>query len=157
AVVIGIDGYETSALRGCVSDAKMVVEYLTSNLHVPGNHIQLLLRISKPTCANIIKAILGLSTNTDIQHGDNILIYFAGHGTTYECADYPQYEKETAAALGTIEALCPIDRRFKPTATGIPDISDREINTILAEIAKKKGNHTTFILDCCHSFSITRG
>ncbi|PBK65533.1 hypothetical protein ARMSODRAFT_872231, partial [Armillaria solidipes] len=143
-----------------VSDAKMVVEYLTSDLHVPGNHIQLLLSTSIEECNRVssccdFAAILGLSTNTDIQHGENILIYFAGHGTTYECADY--YQKETAAALGTIEALCPMDRGPKPTATGIPDISDREINTILAEIAKKKGNHTTFILDCCHSFSITRG
>lgn len=155
----------------------MVAKYLIDDLHVPENHIQLLLSTDSkectmsvnkpPTRANIVNALLGLSTNTDIEHGDNILIYFAGYGTTYKCADY--YQKETAAALGTIEALCPIDRGPKPTATGstnakssetsdpqVPDISDREINIILAEIAKKKGNHITFILDCCHSFSTTR-
>ncbi|SJL14198.1 uncharacterized protein ARMOST_17653 [Armillaria ostoyae] len=206
AVVIGIDGYKTSPLRGCISDAEMVAEYLKTDLHIPENHIQLLLstdskeftesvnkpvssccdfaveltdeRISKPIRANIIEAILGLSTNTGIQHGENILIYFAGHGTTYECANYLQYKNgaKPAAALGTIEALCPIDRGPKPTTTGstnppdtndanssvtsdpqVPDISDWEINTILAEIARTKGNHITFILDCCHSFSITRG
>ncbi len=181
----------------------MVAKYLIDDLRVPENHIQLLLstdsrectvpgnnsvspccdfadeltdeRISKPTRANIVKAILGLSTNPDIQHGDNIIIYFAGHGTTYECAEYSQYEVGTADALGNIEALCPIDRSPKPTASTnapdnnvddakssvtsdpeVPDICDREINTILADIAKKKGNHITFIVDCCHSASITR-
>ncbi|KAK0493114.1 hypothetical protein EDD18DRAFT_1010255, partial [Armillaria luteobubalina] len=97
---------------------------------------------SKPTHANIVNAILGLSTNSDIQHGDNIIIYFAGHGTRYK-------------------SLCPMDRA-SPKSTNsanvsehpVPDISNREINTILTEIACKKGDHIT--LDCCHSASATR-
>ncbi|PBK84351.1 hypothetical protein ARMGADRAFT_859809, partial [Armillaria gallica] len=150
AVVIGINGYTTSPLRGCVSDVETVAKYLTDDLHIPGNHIQLLLGTDSkectPTRANIVNAILGLSTNPGIQHGDNIIIYFAGHGTSYECKQY--FDKDGAAAmLGTIEAFDP----------HVPDISDQEINTILAEIAKKKGNHITFILDCCYSASITRG
>ncbi len=180
----------------------MVVKYLTDDLHVPENHIQLLLStdikectvpgnkpvspccdfaveltdegISKPTRANIIETILSLSTNTDIQHGGNILIYFAGHGTTYKCAQYFGYKYGAAAMLGNVEALCPIDRSPKHTASTktpdtngakssitsdpqVPDISDREINTILAEISRNKGDHITFILDCCYSAGITRG
>ncbi|KAK0485610.1 peptidase C14, caspase domain-containing protein [Armillaria luteobubalina] len=186
AVVIGIDDYKASPLHGCVADAKMVFEYLRNCLCVPESHIQLLLSApsadiqesgnKQPTCANIVNAILGLSTNPDIRRGDNIIIYFAGHGTRYECADYSQYGDGTPAALGTIEALCPMDRGAKstdsPKALGtyvddsnssvisdrpVPDISDREINTIFAEIARSKGNHITFILDCCHSANITRG
>ncbi|KAK0215293.1 peptidase C14, caspase domain-containing protein [Armillaria nabsnona] len=186
AVVIGINGYKTSPLRGCVSDAEMVTRYLINDLHVPENHIQLLLSTdtkeytvpgnNQPTRANIVKAILGLSTNTEIQRGDNIIIYFAGHGTAYKCAEYPQYENDgIAAALGNVDALCPIDRGPEPTTSAktpdtnvddvnssitsdpqVPDICDREINTILTEIARTKGDHITFIVDCCHSSSIGR-
>ncbi|KAK0214694.1 hypothetical protein EDD85DRAFT_782746, partial [Armillaria nabsnona] len=179
AVIVGIDVYVTSPLRGCVSDAEMMTKYLINDLCVPENHIQHLLSTDikecTPTRANIVNTILGISTNPDIQHGDNIIIYFAGYGATYKCADYSQWEVGTAAALGYIEALCPIDRCLKPTAhtkasdnnvddakslatvdPEVPDISDQEINTILTEIARKKGNHITFILDCCHSANITR-
>ncbi|KAK0470864.1 hypothetical protein IW261DRAFT_1321334, partial [Armillaria novae-zelandiae] len=171
AVIIGIDDYKTSPLRGCVSDAEMVVKYLSEDLRVPGDHIQLLLieltdeGISKPTRAKIVNALLRLSTNPDIQHGDNMVVYFAGHGTKYDCDGYSQYKGP--AALGTIEALCPIDRGSQDTtstkasdakddessvtgdAHAVPDISDREINTILTEIARNKGNRITFIVDCC--------
>ncbi len=180
----------------------MVDKFLKADLKVPENNIQLLLgpdskectvpgnkspvspcydfaikltdkRISKPTRDNIVDAILGLSTNPNIQHGDNIIIYFAGHGTTYNCADF--FDKDMPAAkLGKIDALCPIDRGLQRTPSTetadtnddkssvtsdpqVPDISDREFNTILAEIARKKGNHITFILDCCHSAGATRG
>ncbi|KAK0485613.1 caspase domain-containing protein [Armillaria luteobubalina] len=190
AVVTGVDEYKASPLRGCVADAKMVFEYLRNYLCVPESHIQLLLsapsadikestesRNKQPTRTNIVNAILGLSINLKIQHGDNIIIYFAGHGTRYECVDYSLYGDGTPATLGTIEALCPMDRA-SPRSTDsanapgtdvnnanssvtsdrpLPDISDREINTILAEIARNKGDHITFILDCCHSASITRG
>ncbi len=177
----------------------MVVNFLTDHLLVPKDNIQLLLgtestysmpdnkslvspcydfaikltdkRISKPTRNNIVNAILGLSTDPKIERDDNIIIYFAGHGTTYNCADI---FKDTAGQLGTIDALCPIDRGLQRTPSTetahtngdkssktsdppVPDISDREINTILGEIARTKGNHITFILDCCHSAGITRG
>ncbi|KAK0226661.1 caspase domain-containing protein [Armillaria fumosa] len=185
AVIIGIDDYKMSPLRACVSDAEMVVKYLSDDLRVPGNHIQLLLSADikgctvsenkPPTRANIVNAILGLSTNPGIQRGDNIIIYFAGHGTTYKCDDYYGDRDGTAAMLGNIEALCPMDRGPQHSTVtktadtnddessvtsdphAVPDISDREINTILTEIARNKGNHITFIVDCCHSAGITRG
>ncbi len=43
------------------------------------------------------------------------------------------------------------------TDDSIPDISDREINTILTEISRTKGSHITFNLDCCYSTGNTRG
>ncbi len=39
----------------------------------------------------------------------------------------------------------------------IPDISDKEFNSILSQISCSKGHHITVILDCCHAGSITRG
>ncbi|KAK0471527.1 hypothetical protein IW261DRAFT_834076 [Armillaria novae-zelandiae] len=170
AVIIGIDDYKTSPLRGCVSDAMMVFKHLSEDLHVHGDHIQLLLskdieehkapENQPPTRANIVNAILHLSTNPDIQHGDNIIIYFAGHGTTYKCDDYAPYQETPAAKLGNVDALCPLDRSspdttctktlhtkdaesLGPSDPHIPDISDREINVILTEIARNKGDHIT--------------
>ncbi|KAK0215286.1 hypothetical protein EDD85DRAFT_996500 [Armillaria nabsnona] len=186
AVVIGTDGYKTSPLRGCVSDAEIVVNTNIEKCTVPGNNsvnpcCDLAVdstdeEISNPTCANIIETFLGLSTNTDIQRGSEIFsIYFAGHGPTYKRVQYFVSKDVTAAMLGNVDTLWrPIDRGPQHTAstttpdtndaknsvtssnTQVPDISDREINTILSEIARNKGNHITFIVDCCHSASIGR-
>ncbi|PBK84499.1 hypothetical protein ARMGADRAFT_1037003 [Armillaria gallica] len=67
------------------------------------------------------------------------------------------FEADDISAVGSIEALCPMDRRTaSATDLCIPDISDQELNTILAEISHEKGNHITLILDCCHSSGASR-
>ncbi len=38
----------------------------------------------------------------------------------------------------------------------MPDISDRELNTILTLISLSKGHRITVILDCCHSGGVSR-
>ncbi|KAK0486719.1 caspase domain-containing protein [Armillaria luteobubalina] len=159
AVLIGIDDYPTSPLRGCVSDAKDIAEYLLEDLGMAEDRVQRLLSGDNaciaPTRENIINALLGLSTNPWIQAGDSIVIYFSGHGSTYQCADYLPYNG-SYAGVGTIEALCPVDRGGYTSDGDVPDISDREINGILSEISRTKGHHITVILDCCHSSSLTR-
>ncbi|KAK0434171.1 peptidase C14, caspase domain-containing protein [Desarmillaria tabescens] len=179
-IVIGIDAYPTKedVLRGCVSDATKIFGFLTQNLGIPTDHISLLLgttaslssfnrasgmaRIARATRANIIEALLGHSTNSQIQKGDNVIIYFSGHGAVYRCKDHPGYGPDSPSSTGTIEALCPMDRRARARgfrlgrSKPIPDISDRELSTILTEISRTKGHHITVILDCCHS-GLTRG
>ncbi|PBK65058.1 hypothetical protein ARMSODRAFT_443062 [Armillaria solidipes] len=153
AVLIGIDAYECNPLRGCVRDALMMERYLTEDLCVPKHRIQRLLGSKEhassdnyhlPTRVNIIQTLVGLITNSEIQNGDNIIIYFSGHGSGYSTAGY------CANAGDSIEALCPIDRT-ESNGSHIPDISDREINTILQCISREKGRHITFILDCSHA------
>ncbi|KAK0488473.1 peptidase C14, caspase domain-containing protein [Armillaria novae-zelandiae] len=169
AVLIGIDAYPKDPLRGCVSDAINFFRFLTKRMSVPPNHIDLLLgtrnatphplpgvKCTSATRTNIVDTLLSLSTNSQIQYGDNILIYFAGHGAVYRCRDYTEYD--FPADQGTIEALCPVDRN--PIASDkdkrIPDICDRELSTILSEICRTRGHHITVILDCCHSAGATR-
>ncbi|PBK82758.1 hypothetical protein ARMGADRAFT_891942, partial [Armillaria gallica] len=97
-----------------------------------------------------------LSTNPKIQCNDNIIIYFTGHGSSYKCSDY--YIEGGPSVEGYIEALCPMDRTSSSgTDDSIPDISDREINTILTEISRTKGPHITFVPNCCYSVGNTRG
>ena len=133
--------------------------YLTEDLGVPTNHIQLLLGSEEhlspedpiyPSRAHIVGALLSLITNSEIMHDDNIIIYYSGHGSYYpyltEDDDEPEY----------IKTLCPIDCDT-PGENGapVPDISDRELNMILSLISQAKGQYITVILDCCHSGSVS--
>ncbi|KAK0227259.1 caspase domain-containing protein [Armillaria nabsnona] len=157
AVLIGIDAYECNPLRGCVRDALKMERYLTEDLCVPKHRIQRLFGSKEhassdnhhvPTRVNIIQTLIGLMNNAEIQNGDNIVIYFCGHGSGYSTAGY------CSNANDSIEALCPIDRT-EGNGSHIPDISDREINTILQNISRAKGHHITFLLDCSHTGTAT--
>ncbi|KAK0474985.1 hypothetical protein EDD18DRAFT_1021529, partial [Armillaria luteobubalina] len=85
-----------------------------------------------------------LVQNPHIQPSDGIIIYFSGHGTSYQSP-----ERACLKSLCPIEALCPIDRDTRNNDnTPIPDISDREFNAILTHIYRAKRNRITVILDC---------
>ncbi|KAK0432278.1 peptidase C14, caspase domain-containing protein, partial [Armillaria borealis] len=159
AVLIGINEYASYPLKGCVSDARLMEKYLTEDLGVPRNRIQLLLGSTEhtspadpmnPSRAHIIGALLSIIDNSEILYGDNIIIYYSGHGSCYP------FEGK-GGAIEYIEALCPIDRdAIGDDKKPVPDISDREFNTILTRISRAKGRHITVILDCCHSGSVSR-
>ncbi|KAK0494017.1 peptidase C14, caspase domain-containing protein [Armillaria luteobubalina] len=135
-------------------------QYLAEDLGVPRNRIQLLLGSKEhtspgdpanPSRANIINALLSIIDNPEILSGDNIIIFYAGHGSRYP------FERK-CDAIEYIEALCPIDRdTIGDDDRPVPDISDREFNIILTRISQEKGHHITVILDCCHSGSVSRG
>ncbi|KAK0443298.1 caspase domain-containing protein [Armillaria borealis] len=173
AVLIGIDDYQSSPLRGAVSDALLMKDYLTKEFHMQDTHIECLLSSGPeaklrnaifPSRRNIIRKLLSLATNTEINYGDNIIIFFSGHGTSYSFPEDPQYNVHGIPnAKGSrhfplpIEALCPADRgELDDRRIPIPDISDREMNAILHQISRTKGHRITVILDCCHSGGATR-
>ncbi|KAK0460746.1 peptidase C14, caspase domain-containing protein, partial [Desarmillaria tabescens] len=159
AFLVGIDGYSSNPLHGCVEDASRVERYLVHHLHIPTGQIQKLLGhhdapptdiSSIPSCENILSTLLGLSTNSDIEHGDPIIIFFAGHGSRYLWSDNHE-DKEKF-----VEAFCPMDRNtLNRNGKPISDITNQEINTILSEISHTKGHRISVILDCCHAGSIT--
>ncbi|KAK0227328.1 peptidase C14, caspase domain-containing protein, partial [Armillaria nabsnona] len=169
AVLIGINVYPPSSnLQGCMNDVKEMVEFLVNDLGMSEGHIQCLLStsseerpmtcitVTSPTHKNIINTLLSLSTRCDILPGDNIIIYFAGHGSSYDLSGF--YRAGSILAEGYIKAICPMDHNTPSgTSTSIPDIRDREINTILTEISCTKGCNITVILDCCYSTGNTRG
>ncbi len=170
-MLIGIDGYPYYPLHGCVSDAKLMERYLIDDLGVPSNRIQLLLGTSgvevnpdlgiiSPTRANIIRTLYSLIDNCNIKRGDNIVVYFAGHGARYAAREYYRSRIPPDASLASIrpmEALCPMDRTdLDATGLPIPDISDREINAIFTQISLTKGHAITLILDCCYSGTHTK-
>ncbi|KAK0484569.1 hypothetical protein IW261DRAFT_1457462 [Armillaria novae-zelandiae] len=148
-------------------------QYLVDDLLVPKERIQRLLGpaccgdtstdvSSIPSRANIISLLQSLITNPNIKYGDPIIIFFSGHGSRYSLSDDdddPDIDEELndERSQKFIEALCPVDRNTIDSSSAfIPDITDRELNTILAQIARTKGNRITFILDCCRAGSVTR-
>ncbi len=135
-------------------------QYLTEDLGMSSNRIQLLLGSKEhtspadpvhPSRAHIVGALLSLITNPEIVYGDNVIIYYSGHGSYY-----PPHTDEDDD-IDYTETLCPIDRdTLDADGVPIPDISDRELNTILTLISQAKGHRITLILDCCHSGGVCR-
>ncbi|KAK0444184.1 hypothetical protein EV421DRAFT_497062 [Armillaria borealis] len=134
-------------------------QYLTEDLGVPRERIQLFLGSKEhispadpmnPSRTHIMDALLSIIHNPEILYGDNIIIYYSGHGSCYPF-------EEKGNDIEYIEALCPIDRdTIGDDGQPIPDISDREFNTILTLISRAKGHCITVILDCCHSGGVRR-
>ncbi|KAK0437403.1 hypothetical protein EV421DRAFT_1907433 [Armillaria borealis] len=131
AVLIGIDRYECNPLRG-----ERIQLLLGSKEHTSPDDPMY------PSRTHITDMLFSLIDNPEIEERDNIIIYFSGHGSAYSCSSYHDVEKpdlETEISFsgtGYIEALCPIDRDNCDTnGKPVPDISDREFNTILTLIS----------------------
>ncbi|KAF9068238.1 peptidase C14, caspase domain-containing protein, partial [Rhodocollybia butyracea] len=163
-VIVGINKYDdlsTPSLKGSANDALLFHDYCMQDLSVPVDQIKLLLSptgdnllstlqdipfpCTVPTRENILNALYDLHDNPNIKSDDSIIIFYAGHGQSYRAAD-ADYEC-TPCNTGWIEAISPVDRNTQKNSELVPDISDREINVVLGEIAKKCPN-ITLILDC---------
>ncbi|KAK0476310.1 caspase domain-containing protein, partial [Armillaria novae-zelandiae] len=142
ALLIGIDQYNKQPLKGCVNDVELMKEYLTKDLRVPEDHVHCLCDESA-TRDNIIKALLSFHKEDRINPGGIVIIYFAGYGTSY-----PDPMHWSDGFDHAIEAICPFDRGSSCNGILVPDISDREINSILSLISCVKGHRITVILDC---------
>ena len=122
-------------------------DFLLEHLGVPKNRIRILHNASREA---ILDALYDLRDNVHIHFGDNILVHFSGHGSSY---DAESFFDSPVGSTGSIEAICPSDRSDDYE---IPDISDRELNIILSEVRDAKGGNTTFIADCCYSGGLSR-
>ena len=128
ALIIGINAYSESirpSLKGAVADADSIDNYLRKDLNVPSHQI-CNLRDLQATRKGIIEALEGIAKSGNIQRGDPILIYYAGHGTSTE-------NKE-------IQMLVPQDYC---TIKGqeVPGIQDHEIGELVNDIAEEKGDN----------------
>ena len=145
ALLIGNNAYPKAPLGGCVNDVNLIKNYLKQYLNVPLDHIRALRDATRET---LINAFYDLRDDERIKPDDNILIHFSGHGSSYDTRDY---FTTFASKAGSIEAICPVDR-----GDSIPDISERELNSILSELRAAKGPNITIILDCCHAGGAVR-
>ncbi|KAK0437251.1 uncharacterized protein EV420DRAFT_1588730, partial [Desarmillaria tabescens] len=138
--------------------------FLIEDAGIPKHRIQCLLGSKNPTPdsvipsrTNIVNTLRGLIDNPDIERGDNIIIHYAGHGTSYYCSEHFSAQSTCQTGACPIDALCPINRdTMDSDKHWIPDISKRELYTLFTQISHKKGHHITFITDCCHASSFDR-
>ncbi|KAF8970602.1 hypothetical protein BDZ97DRAFT_1790076 [Flammula alnicola] len=156
ALIVGINSYkskEFSDLCGAVPDARLLEDYLKTDLKVPSNQICVLLD-QAASCKAIIEAFIALKNDERIKKGAPILIFFAGHGSELQPSD-----DWASRGLGiTMQMLVPQDYCSKSLeSTPVPGIPDRTIAALLQGIAEKKGDNITVVFDCCHSASGTRG
>ncbi|KIJ46645.1 hypothetical protein M422DRAFT_164927, partial [Sphaerobolus stellatus SS14] len=170
ALIIGIDSYpKTTKLKGAVNDAQAFRKYLVDYLHVPDSKRNLTLLLNeKATKANIINNLRALQINSQINCGDPILIFFAGHGAEAN----PPHEWESK---DKVQLILPYDYALEPlqfkggqqrnkdlTSITRPGrvlrnvIADRVFGALLNDICRAKGDNITVIFDCCHSGSGTR-
>ncbi|KAG6369903.1 hypothetical protein JVT61DRAFT_13368 [Boletus reticuloceps] len=155
ALIIGIDDYARwDKLRGAVTDAKAIKQYLEIDLQVSEDHI-LTLFDKKATRAAIIEAFQKLWNDERI-------------------TDQPGESHRDLLFWTWLKTQCldPQDRE----ATGVQplQIPDRTICALIEGIAREKGDNIasatpcsvssfhdrfaqTVIFDCCHSASGTRG
>ncbi|KAK0476015.1 hypothetical protein IW261DRAFT_505 [Armillaria novae-zelandiae] len=160
AVLIAIDAYQPTPLHGCVSGALSMKKFLIDELKVPEHRIQCLLGSNNPipgspttpSRANVVNVLYSLIDNVQIKSSDNIVIYYAGHRSSYYCSPAGQCAATgSSTCLNTgvcpIQAMCPMDCDTMNTdGCRIPDISDRELNTLFAQIVRAKGSNLKITL-----------
>ncbi|KAJ7054647.1 caspase domain-containing protein [Mycena amicta] len=147
---ITIDEYrntqELPTLRGCVKDGNLMRDCLVHLRGPPVSERRLI--NGDATRANILSAFGdGLIRNPEVEKGDLIVIFYAGHGgraMVITDEEDPKLEVET---------LCPVD----DSTEGIKGIPDITVSALLHTLAREKGDNIVFICDCCHSGGIARG
>ncbi|KAF9068251.1 hypothetical protein BDP27DRAFT_834484 [Rhodocollybia butyracea] len=132
----------------------MFTKYLTSTLGVPPTQIKNL-RDKAATKVAIEKAIKELGDDPSVPEDAALLLFFAGHGAE---VDAPT-NRPSGHVKGKIQMLLPHD--FNPQvkadeATHGQGLLDVEFARLLEELATKKSDNITVIVDSCHSGSCTR-
>ncbi|CAE6447176.1 unnamed protein product [Rhizoctonia solani] len=153
SLIIGIDTYPSlSFLKGAVNDADDMTNFLMADLGVPPDRI-VNLRNEQASRKRIIDELQNLWKNPHINHGDPILIYYAGHG------GLAQANKAWKARYGApkIQVIFPHDYGQdvigSATSTKVNCIPDKTIAQLLNKLATEKGDNITVIFDSCHSAS----
>jgi len=136
-LTIGINHYKSLQFRklsGCLADADGIDEYLQAVLSVNPKNVTSL-RDDKATRELILKELVSFITNPNIQRGDPILIYFAGHGA--EAQSPPGW----ASRNSKTQMLIPYDCGTKIEGSYVHGIPDRTLGWILRKMADEKGNN----------------
>ncbi|KAJ6603005.1 caspase domain-containing protein [Mycena sp. CBHHK59/15] len=155
ALIIGIDEYEFPTIKnlsGCVNDGKSFQASLTKIFGPAPESAILFLENASATRAAILSSFrTHLIENPQIERGDPIIIYYAGHGSRVSAP------MEWYSPSGFVETICPSDESiFGPEGRVIPGIPDRTINALLRMLAGEKGNNITLVCDSCHSGGVAR-
>lgn len=150
ALIIGIDTYMRSPLKGAVNDARLVHDFwnrkFRGRVYSLHNHLA--------TRSNVINSFEMLIDDNMIGPNDPILIYFAGHGTMCERprgADPNFWTDKEVQAIVPFDGLPPIPSAQSGVGGAISNvrvypqnhepIPDRTIGALLSLLANKHGDN----------------
>jgi caspase domain-containing protein/subtilase family protein len=143
ALLVGIDDYSAvTHLHGCINDVETMKAVLVGKFDFPPENV-VMLRNAEATRKGMLQALRNLIDRAAA--GDIVVFHYSGHGSRMRDANSDE-------ADGWDETIVPQDSR----TPGVFDISDDELNALLADLGRKTRN-VTFILDSCHSGTASRG
>ncbi|HEY0190446.1 MAG TPA: caspase family protein [Kofleriaceae bacterium] len=156
-LLIGIDAYPRRALHGAVNDIDAIQRILLDRAGVPEERITRLASPhpgathdatvpSVPATAGHLRQALARLASAEVEAGDRVLIYFAGHGT----------QVATLAPDGSRrdrDALAPVDAFHAPDDARL--VLDVELDAMLAAIAERTPD-VTIVIDACHAAGAPR-
>jgi hypothetical protein len=132
-LLIGIDTYKCTTIRhlqGCERDAQSMKECLADIFRVPSDHFFMLANEAATRSAIIAGFENRLTENSDIERGDAIIIFYAGH-----CSRAMPEDRMTIS-------ICPHDAQTLDDNGGeIFGIPDRTIGELLRKLASAKGDN----------------
>lgn len=143
ALLIGIDDYRhVPDLAGTVNDVELMRSVLIGKFDFPPENVRVLTDrdATREAILEAIRAHLIEPAEAD----DVVVLHYSGHGSQMRDTSGDEID-------GWDETLVPHDSR----ARGVFDISDDELNALLAELGTITDN-VTLIFDSCHSGSATR-
>jgi len=141
ALLIGINAYDQSALRGCVNDASAMYDLLTQQFGFPPDDVRVV--VDDRATAQAIKDRLDWLV-TGLAPGDVAVLHFSGHGSQVRDRG-PQDE----LADHKDEILCPVDLDWQENV-----VTDDDLASFLGKVPP--GAFCYVVLDCCHSGTGTR-
>jgi len=140
ALLIGINKYEQSPLAGCVNDVLAMRDILIAQYQLQPSAIRILAEADATSAG--IRAEIG-QLLTGISASDQLLLYFAGHGTQ---KGYNAVGEED----GRDEAIVPVDMSYSTL------ITDNDLFDLIAPRVAEAGAHFSAVYDCCHSGTMVR-
>lgn len=135
ALLVGINAYPQSPLRGCVNDIRGIREVLQTQYGLQAGDARVLLD-QDATGAKIRDGLGWLAEQAKAEEHTTCLFYYSGHGSSVEDVHHDEPD-------GSDEALCPVDF----------DSKGGLIDDVLAKLYKafKPTTHLVTIMDSCYS------
>ena len=144
ALIIGINKYKDNSfpeIHGAVPDARAIESYLMNTLGVDKSRIRTLLD-EEATRQGIIDALVALKDNPDIEHGEAILIYYAGHGGKTSALD----EWPAESTKKRIQYIVPQDFHEGKV------ITDQTFVWLIEDIMRKRGDNIVCPGECIFAY-----
>ncbi|MDD5393938.1 MAG: caspase family protein [Thiothrix sp.] len=148
-LLVGVNAYQNSTinpLRGCENDVELFAQTLHERFNVPHGNLEVLTN-KQATHAGIVSGFQQHLIERTWEVDDTAVFYFSGHGAQTAAPEiFWDIEPDQLN-----ESLVCHDSR----TPGVPDLLDKELRYLIAQLAAKCG-HIAIFLDCCHGGHGTR-